>query len=521
MQPYATIVGVIRMRAQNMPYEVCEQSFNIGSGTVQRIMKREKEIGKSIDELTAMAPEEVEEAFYPLENRQHRKLPLPDFESMCERMEAKGSRLNILSLWWEYREANPENYYGYTQFAKYFREYIERTRGPEHLKMIVERIPGERMYIDWVGDQPPLLLDPKTGELRKVHIFCATVGVSSLGYAEVFADEKIPSFVAGTVHALEYFGAVPRFAVPDNMKTAVIRNSKDDLILTTACADLQDFYGMTFLPPPPRKPTGKGSVENFVRYLESHYMERLKKEALESPFTSIAAINERGIPICDELNTRLERGRIESRRTIFENIDLRHMRPLPPESFTVWDYVRYEKVPQTYHVKYDGHLYSVPYTYAGKPVTLRASISEIIITNQQNRQIAAHTRAYNEYPKSITNPNHLHPDHAYYAEVNKLDGQRYRDWASGIGPRTFKVMERLLLTTDHEEQMYAKCAAVIEDVKGAAPERIEDAAAWCLANGACTCTKFKKAVSDGLKVETVAPPEYASHANMRGKEYFS
>ena len=46
----------------------------------------------------------------------------------------------------------------------------------EHPKtsMPVERIPGEKMYIDLVGDQPELLLDTTTGELRKVHIFTTT-----------------------------------------------------------------------------------------------------------------------------------------------------------------------------------------------------------------------------------------------------------------------------------------------------------------------------------------------------------
>lgn len=52
--------------------------------------------------------------------------------------------------------------------------------------MPVERIPGEKMYIDWVGDQPELLLDTTTGELRKVHIFTTTLGFSSLVYAEIF-----------------------------------------------------------------------------------------------------------------------------------------------------------------------------------------------------------------------------------------------------------------------------------------------------------------------------------------------
>ena len=33
--------------------------------------------------------------------------------------------------------------------------------------MPVERIPGEKMYIDWVADHPELLTDPSTGEIPK------------------------------------------------------------------------------------------------------------------------------------------------------------------------------------------------------------------------------------------------------------------------------------------------------------------------------------------------------------------
>ena len=54
------------------------------------------------------------------------------------------------------------------------------------------------MYIDWVGDQPELLLNPHTGEVKKVYIFATTLGVSSLVYAECFLDEKLPSFMQGT-----------------------------------------------------------------------------------------------------------------------------------------------------------------------------------------------------------------------------------------------------------------------------------------------------------------------------------
>ena len=52
--------------------------------------------------------------------------------------------------------------------------------------MAVNRKPGEKMYIDWVGDQPGLLTDVTTGEIIRVHIFATTLGVSSMIYAEAF-----------------------------------------------------------------------------------------------------------------------------------------------------------------------------------------------------------------------------------------------------------------------------------------------------------------------------------------------
>ena len=38
--------------------------------------------------------------------------------------------------------------------------------------MAVNRIPGEKMYIDWVGDQPELLTDTETGEIKKSPYLC-------------------------------------------------------------------------------------------------------------------------------------------------------------------------------------------------------------------------------------------------------------------------------------------------------------------------------------------------------------
>lgn len=108
--------------------------------------------------------------------------------------------------------------------------------------MVVERIPGEKVYIDWIGDQPEILVDSSTGEIKKVHFFVTTVGVSSLVYAEAFEDEKLSSFIAGTVHALESYGSVPKYLVPDNLKTAITKHTKDELVINSAYQDLENFY---------------------------------------------------------------------------------------------------------------------------------------------------------------------------------------------------------------------------------------------------------------------------------------
>lgn len=55
--------------------------------------------------------------------------------------------------------------------------------------MTVERILNE-MHIDWIGNQPELLMNPETYEIQKVRFFVTTLGISSLIYAEAFQDEN-------------------------------------------------------------------------------------------------------------------------------------------------------------------------------------------------------------------------------------------------------------------------------------------------------------------------------------------
>ena len=194
MQDYNTIIGSIQMRLNGCQTRSVMDRYKIGSGTLNLIMSRYHANGIPIEELRMMAPKEVEDLFYPQKNLQRKDIPLPDFQYYYDKIHTPGSRMNISFCWLDYKEKNPDGYEK-SQFYEYFNRFIAENYGGQKVSMAVNRIPGEKMYIDWVGDQPELLTDTETGEINKVHIFATTLGVSSLIYAEAFPNEKLPCFI--------------------------------------------------------------------------------------------------------------------------------------------------------------------------------------------------------------------------------------------------------------------------------------------------------------------------------------
>lgn len=519
MQSYTTIVGIIELRSQECSYDTVQKRYSIGSGTVTLIMNRYKQLGVSLDDLKQMEPAKVEAAFYPQENIRRKDTPEPDFQKYYDRMMQKGSKVNLFYLWLEYKQENPDGYQT-TQFYEYFNRFVTENYGSREVYMPVERIPGEKMYIDWVGDKPELLVVPSTGEILPVHVFATTLGVSSLVYAEIFLDEKLPNFIAGTVHAIHFYGGVTKYLVPDNCRTAVKKHSKDELILNSAYQDLEDFYDTIILPPPPRKPKGKPTVESHVRYLETHLLEKLK----EGVYTSLEALNDAAQKIIADINQRQFQKKVGSRQDAYEKYDKPHMKPLPGENYTVCDYKYFLRIPDNYHLDYDDHYYSVLYTYRGRPAILKATLTEIRICDDNNRLICKHRRSYKEFPLYITDDSHMKPEHLYYKEVNAKDGAYYRRWASVYGQYTSELVDAVLKSARHEEQAYNSCSGILHSCKELPHGLVEEAARKCVEMHACKYTYFKKVLStvvnDHKSGSGGKPSTLPDHENIRGKDFY-
>ena len=215
MQNYFTIIGVIELRQDGIGYRTISSRYKIGSSVITLIMTRFRELGFTLEQLRIMNPQDVEFKFYPEENRRDTNKAVPDFFVIHEMM-TKMKHPDLAFIWLDYYKPKHPDGYQLTQFYKLYGDFLKKNFGQESVKMPVERIPGEKMYIDWVGDHPALLADPVTGEMKDVHIFTTTLGFSSCVYAEIFKDEKLPQFITGVVHALDFYGAIPKYLVPDN-----------------------------------------------------------------------------------------------------------------------------------------------------------------------------------------------------------------------------------------------------------------------------------------------------------------
>jgi hypothetical protein len=148
----------------------------------------------------------------PAPTAEHR--PVPDWAYVHNELRRPG--VTLMLLWVEYREAHPGGY-AYSQFAHHYR----RWRGHLDLVMRQDHRAGEKCFVDFPG-QRLAIYDRRSGEVAfGAELFVAVLGASSYLYAEAVRSQDLQSFVTAHVHAFDFFGAVPRVLVPDNLRSAV------------------------------------------------------------------------------------------------------------------------------------------------------------------------------------------------------------------------------------------------------------------------------------------------------------
>jgi transposase len=154
---------------------------------------------------------------------------------------------------------------------------------------------------------------------------------------------------------------------------------------------------------------------------------------------------------------------------MFEEPDQPPLSQLPeiPYEFAFWKKTR---VHIDYHVAFDNHFYSVPYTLTGEEVNIRATEKTVEIFFQRKR-VTSHPHSTARMRFS-THSVHMIPEHQFFSQWSP---KCFLRWAQQIGEQTAKLISQALDTCRHPEQSYRTCLGIFGLFKRFSPQRLETA----------------------------------------------
>lgn len=487
------------------------RSCHVARSTVNDYLVRARAAGLRWPEASGLRDAEIEARLFPNEpvpNSEHR--PSPDCEYIHQELRRyRKVNLTLTQLWLEYKQQHPDGYQ-YTQFCEYYR----RWRGKLDYCMRQEHRGGEKTFIDY-GDGLSIV-DPGTGEMIPTQLFVAVWGASNYTYAEATLSQKLPDWIGSHVRAFDFFGCVPRVLVPDNLKSGVHKACFYEPELNPTYADLAGHYGCVVLPARPRKPKDKAKAETGVLIAQRWILAVLRHRS----FYSLRELNTAIRECLEHLNTRPLRRLKQSRRDVFEMVDLPHALSLPKHTYEYAEW-RKAKVNIDYHIEVDHHCYSVPFQLLRETLDIRLTATTVEAVHKGER-VAAHARSFVRGAHTTLKA-HMPPTHRQYAEWTP---SRFIQWAGKTGEATAALVERILTARTYPEQGYRACLGIMRLGQHYQPDRLEAAARRALKYNTCSYKSVRAILVAGLDAQPESerqPSQMALplHDNIRGRHYYT
>ena len=475
---------------------ICKCSPN----TVKRIREVKKAKHVKVNNLSDV---ELEALFYtaPSNSPSITKLDCNAIHS-----ELKKRDMTLQLLWEEYRQYNSKGV-SYSQYCRIYKRWLKTCK----ISMRQVHYPGEHLYVDFCGRTMPIR-DAITGTEWKAHIFVGTLGASGYLFAKAVNSQKVADFLHANVAMLEHIGGVTKYIVPDNLKSAVLVNTKEITQINEAYAELSEHYSFSVLPARPRKPKDKSLAEIGAQIVQRFVLARLRNFI----FFSLDELNEQINYWMKVLNDRVTKTYTVNRTDRLESIDRASLSPLPdlPYSYSHWAFA--QRADETYHVCYMTCWYSVPYAYAHQKVDIRVTGERVDIYHGRNK-IATHTLS-KESGKTITDPMHRPPNHAYVADSTS---EKILAWAESMGSSTKRFLDINFKDHRYYATRLKSALNLRKDVlNNGWQNKLEAACTYALSINSFT---FQRLMSI-LKRPEISHERISNHIvendNIRGSEYY-
>src|SRR3954471_24768215 len=284
--------------------------------------------------------------------------------------------LTAVRLWRELRERGYAG--GYTAVKRAVRGV--RPDPVASFEVRFETAPGEQAQVDLARFEVEFTDEP--GVKRIVWLFSLVLGYSRLIWGRFVVHQDMQSVLRCHIAALEAIGGVPREILYDRMKTAVIGEDPDGLVIyNRALLDLARHYGCQPRACRPYRAKTKGKVERPFRYVREDFF-------LGGSFRNLDDLNAQFRRWLDTVAN--PRRHPTTGRIVLEHFaeEKPYLKALPAMPFTVvlaFD----RRITRDGMVSVGGNLYSVPDSTRRRVVEVHTLASEIRIL-EDDKLIAVH-----------------------------------------------------------------------------------------------------------------------------------
>ena len=511
------IIEVLRLHLKlNLSLRQSATLSKISLGTASNYVNRFKEININIDEFISLNEVEQEKLFYPKNVctvKSNNSKVMPEYIYVHHELKRKKQTKVTLSLLYEeYKEANPNNCYGSTQFRDYYSKFLNKIN--PSMKQV--HLSGEKLFVDYSGVTIPIV-NQRTGEITKAQIFVGVLGASGYTFVHATYSQKQRDFILSHTLAYDFFGGTPLIVVPDNLKSAVIKHSKKDgIVINESYASLARHYNMVVSPARPYKPKDKSKAEQGVQGIQRWILAVLRHQT----FFSVDELNDAISLLLDKYNEKKVKRFNKSRFEMFLELDKPFLQSLPNERY-IYKEFKEATVSQSYHIFLEGCEYSVPYKYLGFKVFVSYSNQSVSIY-YKGIQIALHPRLHFSGQTSTLNE-HMPANHQYANE--KINPGKYLNWAKDIGMSTLQWVKKEFEKVTHAPNAYRKLNAVLSMAKTYGKSELEFALQYAITHNITATASIKSILDKKLYLQKPANNDVRSinifnnHEYLRGNIY--
>lgn len=361
--------------------------------------------------------------------------------------------------------------------------------------------PGQEAQVDY--GRLGAWVDPATGRKHQVWAFALVLCASRHLFVKPVITMDQHAWCQAHVEAFEFFKGVPARIVPDNLKTGVDRPDLYDPKINKSYGELGAHYQLLIDPARSGKPRDKARIERPMPYIRDSFW-----RGREDGFASVADMEDAALRWCEQVAGQRRCRPLEGAAplTVFRTVEQPALRPLPHHPFELCRWFR-AKVGPDIHCSVDKVLYSVPWKYVGKHLSVRMTVN-LVQFFYDGDLVKTHVRK----------PRGKQTDLADYPPEKIAFHMRTPAWcrqqAEQIGSACLAVIDELL--ADNALYHLRSAQGVLAMADRHNPERLEAACAKALAVG----DPSHRTIKGILAAETDQGEQAARHAGDGGAGAF-